>query len=99
MIFLMLLKEAMEEYLFDCESRLAKETVKNYGFNLKGFINFLFDKGVEDIESIQERNVKQYSISLQKQNYQESYINTQLTVIKGFLSYLQIGRASWRERV
>lgn len=85
----MLLKEALEEYLFDCEGRgLSEETVRNYGFNLKCFCSFLFEKNIEHIEQINVKHLKQYTISLQKKKQEESYINTQLVVVKGFLNYL-----------
>ncbi|MTI65135.1 MAG: hypothetical protein FH753_00845 [Firmicutes bacterium] len=85
----MLLKEALEEYMFDCQARgLSEETVKNYGFNIKIFLRYLLEKNVEKVEEIKKTHIKQFAIYQQKQKYETSYINTNLRSIKAFIKYL-----------
>ncbi|WP_432408608.1 tyrosine-type recombinase/integrase [Wukongibacter sp. M2B1] len=85
----MLLNEAFQEFVFECQSKgLSSKTVENYEVNLKIFLRFLSKKDIREVEDITKRHVKEFTIKQNKQGYEESYINANLTIIKLFLKYL-----------
>ncbi len=85
----MLFKEALEEFLFNCEVEgLAKETLKNYTYNVKKFLQFAEENNIFNVEELNKQICKSYVIYLRRQEYEESYINTSITTTNLFLKYM-----------
>lgn len=83
------LKEALEEFIFDCEVKgLSKETIKNYSYITKKFLQYVEEQGVLNVEMLDKKLCKRYVIHLQRQGYEESYINTCIRNTNLFFKYL-----------
>lgn len=85
----MLFKEALMEFLFDCEVEgLAKETLKNYAYNTKKFLQFAKENDIHEVEELNKQLCKKYVVYLRREGYEESYINTTISISNLFLAYL-----------
>lgn len=83
------IRESILEFLFDCEANgLSPETVKNYGFNIRKFGTFLFDKDIETVDQIEQKHLKQFVVNQRQKGFAESYINTQIGIMKVYFKYL-----------
>lgn len=82
-------KESLEEFLFECEvNGLAKETIKNYSYNIKKFLQFAEKNNIFKVQDLTKQICKSYVIYLRKKEYEETYINTTITTTNLFLKYM-----------
>lgn len=73
----MLLKDARDEFLFDCECKhLAKGTIRNYKAETRFLVEFLELKQVTEVEEVKAHHIrdklKRYLIKLTGDDYEES---------------------------
>lgn len=86
----MYLKEAADEYLFECKCRkLSKRTVDNYSKHIGYLLNYLEnEKDVTKLEDLKPQYIKQYIIEKQKAGNKPNYINDLIKVYKTLFKYL-----------
>lgn len=87
----MYLKDAMNEYAFDCRIRkLSPRTLDNYTKQLRYFEEYLLENyGIDHIEEVKRAHIKHFMGMMDAKNRKPQYINDLLKVIKTFFRYAQ----------
>ena len=85
----MYLKDAMNEYAFDCRIRkLSPRTLDNYTKQLRYFEEYLLENyGIDHIEEVKRMHIKHFMGMMDAKNRKPQYINDLLKVIKTFFRY------------
>lgn len=65
----MLFSEALSGYWLDKKLEFAKQTIRNYGYTLKSFEDFIENKSVESITHL---DVKAYLVHLSEVDLEQS---------------------------
>ncbi len=85
----MLLKQLVEEFLFECEIReYTEKTVENYRKQLKHFTVFLEEQfSVTTLEAVTPTQIKAFIKHYQLRQCKPSYVNDNLKAVKVLCSY------------
>jgi integrase/recombinase XerD len=88
--FFMLLKDAKDEFLFDCQCRhLAKGTLRNYRCEITFLIEYLEVKGITEVEQVKPTHIRNFLKSKEDAGCTPQYINDLLKAHKTWFNYLQ----------
>ena len=103
MFFVMLLKEARDGFLFDCECRhLAKGSIRNYRAETKFLMEFLELKQITEVEDVKAHHIRDFMKQKQDSGNTACYVNDILKACKTSLLKQQILLSScnaWGESV
>lgn len=85
----MLLKDALQEFIFECEiKKYTWKTIKGYRNGLEYLINYLQQEHkLTELEDIQTRHLKAYFMWQSKKGRKESYLNGLLKSFRSFFKY------------
>ena len=85
----MLSKDALEEFIYDCEIRnLSKRTIKHYNQNVGKLLVFLErEYHIKNLEKISPPLLKAYIAHLRSLELKETYINSLLKGANSFFNY------------
>lgn len=79
----MLLKDARDEFLFDCECKhLAKGTIRNYKAETRFLVEFLELKQVTEVEEVKAHHIRDFMKQKQDAGSSACYVNDQLHMSK-----------------
>lgn len=85
----MLLKDARDEFLFDCECKhLAKGTIRNYKAETRFLVEFLELKQVTEVEEVKAHHIRDFMKQKQDAGSSACYVNDILKVCKTWFHYL-----------
>jgi integrase/recombinase XerD len=85
----MLLKDARDEFLFDCECKhLAKGTIRNYKAETRFLVEFLELKQVTEGEEVKAHHIRDFMKQKQDAGSSACYVNDILKVCKTWFQYL-----------
>ena len=88
-VFVMLLKEARDGFLFDCECRhLAKGSIRNYRAETKFLIEFLELKQITEVEEVKAHHIRDFMKQKQDSGNTACYVNDILKACKTWFNYL-----------
>ena len=88
-VFIMLLKEARDGFLFDCECRhLAKGSIRNYRAETKFLIEFLELKQITEVEEVKAHHIRDFMKQKQDSGNTACYVNDILKACKTWFNYL-----------
>ena len=86
----MLLKDCLEEYIYECECRhLAKGTIRNYEAQIRFLFDYLQEKGIREIEDVKPLHIRSFLRMKQDQGCKPNYINDLLKAHKTLFNYLE----------
>ncbi|MCI1930791.1 MAG: tyrosine-type recombinase/integrase [Clostridia bacterium] len=84
----MLLQQAVDEYLFDCECRkLSPKTIENYSKQIRYLQEYLVKKGIKNLEEVIPAQIKQFLAIKQREGCKANYINNLLKAFKCLFKY------------
>lgn len=85
-IFFMQISEAISEYIYylRIERGSSESTIEGYGRDLEGYLEFLDDRGVYDLEKIDREDIAAYQTALSKEDYSPTSIKRKMSAIRGF---------------
>lgn len=85
----MLLTDARDEFLFDCECKhLAKGTIRNYKAETRFLVEFLELKQVTEVEEVKAHHIRDFMKQKQDAGSSACYVNDILKVCKTWFHYL-----------
>ena len=85
----MLLKEARDGFLFDCECRhLAKGSIRNYRAETKFLMEFLELKQITEVEDVKAHHIRDFMKQKQDSGNTACYVNDILKACKTWFNYL-----------
>jgi len=88
-VFVMLLKEARDGFLFDCECRhLAKGSIRNYRAETKFLMEFLELKQITEVEEVKAHHIRNFMKQKQDSGNTACYVNDILKACKTWFNYL-----------
>ena len=88
-VFIMLLREARDGFLFDCECRhLAKGSIRNYRAETKFLIEFLELKQITEVEEVKAHHIRDFMKQKQDSGNTACYVNDILKACKTWFNYL-----------
>lgn len=88
-VFVMLLKEARDGFLFDCECRhLAKGSIRNYRAETKFLMEFLELKQITEVEEVKAHHIRDFMKQKQDSGNTACYVNDILKACKTWFNYL-----------
>lgn len=86
----MLLTDARDEFLFDCQCRhLAKGTLRNYKAEISFLIDYLELKGISEIEQVKPAHIRNFLKIKQDEGCKPYYVNDLLKAHKTWFNYLE----------
>ncbi|RMD51023.1 MAG: site-specific tyrosine recombinase XerD, partial [Ignavibacteria bacterium] len=80
----------ISEYLavLSLEKNLSQNTINSYRNDIKNFLSFCIDNGVEDLDNITQKNISDYLEGQRKAGFESSTTARYVSSLKGFFSYL-----------
>lgn len=88
-VFIMLLKEARDGFLFDCECRhLAKGSIRNYRAETKFLMEFLELNQITEVEDVKAHHIRDFMKQKQDSGNTACYVNDILKACKTWFNYL-----------
>ena len=88
-VFIMLLREARDGFLFDCECRhLAKGSIRNYRAETKFLMEFLELKQITEVEDVKAHHIRDFMKQKQDSGNTACYVNDILKACKTWFNYL-----------
>lgn len=85
----MLLREARDGFLFDCECRhLAKGSIRNYRAETKFLMEFLELKQITEVEDVKAHHIRDFMKQKQDSGNTACYVNDILKACKTWFNYL-----------
>ena len=88
-VFIMLLREARDGILFDCECRhLAKGSIRNYRAETKFLMEFLELKQITEVEDVKAHHIRDFMKQKQDSGNTACYVNDILKACKTWFNYL-----------
>lgn len=85
----MLLREARDGFLFDCECRhLAKGSIRNYRAETKFLMEFLKLKQITEVEDVKANHIRDFMKQKQDSGNTACYVNDILKACKTWFNYL-----------
>ena len=86
---IMLLREARDGFLFDCECRhLAKGSIRNYRAETKFLMEFLELKQITEVEDVKAHHIRDFMKQKQDSGNTACYVNDILKACKMWFNYL-----------
>ena len=88
-VFIMLLREARDGFLFDWECRhLAKGSIRNYRAETKFLMEFLELKQITEVEEVKAHHIRDFMKQKQDSGNTACYVNDILKACKTWFNYL-----------
>ena len=84
------MQEVFNRYInhLEAERRVSPYTVRNYKTDLLGFFDFLKEKGVDSLQEVDRRVVRDYMGHLARRRIAKASIARKLSAIRSFYRYL-----------
>ena len=82
----MFISEAISEYMYHIriERGSSKNTIEGYGRDLDSYLNFLGERSIRDLDSINREDVSEFQSALSQQGYSPTSIKRRMSAIRGF---------------
>ena len=87
----MLLEEALQEYVFDCQLRkLSERTIKSVKNNNKRLFCYLGNNyGLFELEKVKRIHIQAFVNHLSESGHKETYVNSLIKSYRGFFKYCE----------
>ena len=86
----MLLKDCLDEYIYECECRhLSKGTLRNYRAQISFLFAYLEERGIREIEDVKPQHIRDFLRKKQDEGCKPNYINDLLKAHKTLFNYLE----------
>lgn len=86
----MLLKDCLDEYIYECECRhLSKGTLRNYRAQISFLFEYLEERGIQEIELVKSQHIRDFIRKKQDEGCKPNYLNDLLKAHKTLFNYLE----------
>jgi tyrosine recombinase XerC len=85
------LKELLESYVrhLELERSISPYTVRNYAGDVRGFLDFLAEKGVRSLDTVSHTTLRSYLGWLHERGVSRGSINRKASALRSFFRYLK----------
>lgn len=82
----MQISEAISEYIYylRIERGSSESTIEGYGRDFEGYMEFLDERGISDLEKIDRDDISSYQSELSKQGFTPTSVKRKMSAIRGF---------------